>query len=334
MTPADIVRSALDAGLDAIAIADHNDTSWIDPVRQAALRTPLRVFPAVEVTARGGHLLAIFDLATPVQPMNEFLVKVGIDTAMRGRDDAIGEEFETVLEQATKQGAITVAAHVDSTNGFMETMTQGQHRIRTYRHPHLTALEVVKDKSISLFRDGRIPDYSQKRACLQSSDAHRLSDIGSRFTFVKMDLISLEGIRQALLDHTIRLAYASDAPQPTYPRITALSVDQGFFEGQTFRFHPNLNCLTGGKGTGKSTVVEFIRYVFDCLSPIPDFEFDAIGKIESLVGPGGWISVLCEDEYGREYTLARGADPAEPPRITDNATGTQTSTPFKPVCFS
>ena len=41
----------------------------------------------------------------------------------------------------------------------------------------------------------------------------------------------------------------------------------GFLDGATVRFNPNLNVLVGGRGAGKSTIIESLRYVLD-LEPI------------------------------------------------------------------
>jgi len=60
-TAEDIVNAAKQAGLDAIAITDHNTPRGIDFVRQAAANTGLVVFPGVEINAQGGHIIALFD---------------------------------------------------------------------------------------------------------------------------------------------------------------------------------------------------------------------------------------------------------------------------------
>src|SRR5215208_2606093 len=55
-TPADVVRIAQEANLDAIAITDHNSVSWCESVLRAAQESPLVVFPGVEISTSEGHL--------------------------------------------------------------------------------------------------------------------------------------------------------------------------------------------------------------------------------------------------------------------------------------
>src|SRR5438132_12132137 len=63
--PEEIVRMALAAGLDAMAVTDHNTGVWVDRMKAAAKGSGLVVFPGVEITAMGGernvHILAIRD---------------------------------------------------------------------------------------------------------------------------------------------------------------------------------------------------------------------------------------------------------------------------------
>jgi len=79
------VQRALDAGLEIIAITNHNSTAYIDLIRQAAQArtersecdTALTILPGVEVGTDSGrdgvHLLAIFDQDVPVEYVEERL---------------------------------------------------------------------------------------------------------------------------------------------------------------------------------------------------------------------------------------------------------------------
>lgn len=57
-TPADVVSAAVDAGLDGIAITNHDTLDGFEAVNR---RSPsfLTVIPGVEVTTTAGHLLAL-----------------------------------------------------------------------------------------------------------------------------------------------------------------------------------------------------------------------------------------------------------------------------------
>jgi DNA repair ATPase RecN len=45
--------------------------------------------------------------------------------------------------------------------------------------------------------------------------------------------------------------------------ITRIQVEGGFLDGLNLRFVPGLNVLIGGRGTGKSSIIELIRFCLD-----------------------------------------------------------------------
>jgi DNA repair ATPase RecN len=45
--------------------------------------------------------------------------------------------------------------------------------------------------------------------------------------------------------------------------IRSVKITGGFLDGHTFHFSPDLNCLLGGTGAGKSLLIEIIRFALD-----------------------------------------------------------------------
>jgi len=43
-----------------------------------------------------------------------------------------------------------------------------------------------------------------------------------------------------------------------YHKIKSLEIKNGFLDGMKIEFDYNLNCLISGRGTGKTTAIEFI----------------------------------------------------------------------------
>lgn len=105
-------------------------------------------------------------------------------------------------------------------------------------------------------------------ACLLSSDAHCARDVGLRghTTYLKMAVPGFDGIRKALLDPETRIRFEEEATIPA--AIAGLSFiptteeASGFFRDCTVGFSDNLTCLIGGRGSGKSAVIDALRFVF------------------------------------------------------------------------
>jgi hypothetical protein len=333
-----ILNEAISQKLEIVAITDHNDISNIEEAREYAKGKNISIFPGIEITAKGGHILAIFDLDYPVGRLDDFLPVVGITKELRGKHNALAEDFEVVLEKINEYGGLAIAAHADDKSGFLVSIPQGTHRIKIYSNRFLNGLELIDPDNIKKYSEGSIPNYSRKIACIQSSDSHDLSEIGRRFCYLKMDEVSLEGLRQALLDHEVKIRHMPDKVLFNFPRLKNIVATKGFFEDEVFDFHPNLNCIIGGKGTGKSLLIEFLRFAFEDVSNIDDIKRDHYGKIKDRLGDGGKIKVVCEDMNGDEYIIERELDPflefSSNSYVTMKLTGDKTIFPFKPFFFS
>ena len=110
---------------------------------------------------------------------------------------------------------------------------------------------------------------------------------------------------------------------PTSHKIKSISVDGGFLNGTTINFSDNLNCLIGGRGTGKTTVIEFIRYALG-QGFMPDVRIDPkkSRELERLIaanlGDNNVVTIKIETRLGLEYNVRRKGG-AESNRIQDKS---------------
>ncbi len=125
---------------------------------------------------------------------------------------------------------------------------------------------------------------SRKLGLYQTSDNRRrdFADLGKSTTWVKWAAPTAEALRQACLARESRLSQS--APQLPQVTITALDVSNSSFLGPIHvDFNPQFNALIGGRGTGKSTILEYIRWGL-CDSSIPnDGDAVDIARRERLV---------------------------------------------------
>lgn len=110
-------------------------------------------------------------------------------------------------------------------------------------------------------------------------------------------------------------ATSNPKPEPAEVRsgkahhlITQLEVESGFLDGVKLELVPGLNCLIGERGTGKTTVLEFLRFA---LKPESDSK-----KLKSLIKENlgsGLVRVGLTTKEGLRLTVERqgGAAAAE-----------------------
>ncbi|MEO7283129.1 TrlF family AAA-like ATPase [Gelidibacter sp.] len=108
---------------------------------------------------------------------------------------------------------------------------------------------------------------------------HGLDGIGTRFTWIKMgDTPSLEGLRQAFLLPDFRIKNDFDSPNLPYNLpdlwIKSITVSNSTITKDNvplkIDFNPQLTTIIGGRGSGKSSVLRFIRGLFNRTNDLAD----------------------------------------------------------------
>jgi ABC-type lipoprotein export system ATPase subunit len=120
-------------------------------------------------------------------------------------------------------------------------------------------------------------------------------------------------------------------------RLISLRVIGGFLDGLNLVFDTGLTCIIGARGTGKSTILELIRYCLDQL-PKKDLSPAARRRVDNLVAGnlgGGRVELEVETSDGVRYFITRAA--GEEPMVLDkerNPTGIKVAGFFRAEIFS
>jgi len=211
-TPQAIVSAAIASGLHAIAITDHNSAEGIERIRRVGIRKGLCVFPGLEISARGGHVLAIFDRDAPIEQLRHLLELLGFSEGERGQGYCeTGLWLDEVALRIEESGGLAIAAHVDRRpKGFLASDEPLRDKKRIHNSDHLGALEITVPATRALWNAGLMPDFPQKYACIQGSDAHEPKEIGRRPIYVDTPTINLAGLRLACREYETRLRFPED----------------------------------------------------------------------------------------------------------------------------
>ena len=293
---ATLIGKCRDLGIHAVAITDHHDMAFVSYVRDAATRETDRdgvvlppeerlvVFPGMELTLGVPcQALLIFDAGFPQDlfslAMTALAIKPAPDTARK-------------IAQVTRLG------HIDSLRALKETLDTHQYlRNRYIVFPHVgengefsLIRKGLADKYVdmpcvggfvdgSLDRvsrgtrniiDGKAQQWGSKRiACFQTSDS-RSEDhaaLGRATTWVKWAVPTAEALRQACLAQESRVTHLA----PRLPAVSVLGIavsNSSFLGPVDLQFNRQYNALIGGRGTGKSTILEYLRWAL-CDQPPP-----------------------------------------------------------------
>jgi PHP family Zn ribbon phosphoesterase len=212
VSPIEIVDAALARDMDAIAITDHNTVSAIDGIRQAAGNKNLNIFPGIELSTSGGHVIGLFDLNASVIQLENLLQQLGVMPDAEG-DGARLVDFpiEYVFQKIDREGGLAVAAHIERwPSGFLETKMSRKAKMNTHGSKYLSALEITISQNKALWNSGKMRGYPKKHACIQSSDAHSPDEIGRRSVYMRMHTVNLAGLKAAFTDYENSIVFSDD----------------------------------------------------------------------------------------------------------------------------
>ncbi len=110
--------------------------------------------------------------------------------------------------------------------------------------------------------EGKNHEYGQRKIGLfQTSDnrSNTFNVLGKHSSWVKWATPTAEALRQACLACDTRISHE----QPSLPAMVVSRIevsDSKFLNQIDLQLNPQFNCLIGGRGTGKSTMLEYLRW--------------------------------------------------------------------------
>lgn len=314
MTPEAIVRTAAQENLSIVAIADHNEISNVQAALDVAEELGILVVPAIELSTPEGHLLCYFET---IEALSAFHGRLKI-VERHTQTSRCQNGMHDCLNIAKSLGGFGILAHVDAGSG-LETKLPGAtpHKQDIISHEALLGIE-LKDSKSEVSYSKSDPDRArqgmgEKRisslglgerqylARILNSDSHTLNALGRnaindrKLTRYKMASPSFQSLRHALEEGDSRIRLENEIPNST-PFILGVALDGGYLSGQTIHFSQNLNCIIGGRGTGKSTTFEAVR----CLTGTDS----GAAVVDSSVWPNQ-LHLFWQDEAGTKHSLLR-----------------------------
>lgn len=276
-------------GVNAVAITDHHDLVFFPYIKAAAQNEvydngdpvnendKLIVFPGVELTLSNPpcQALLILDANFPEDQLIRVLHKLSIEQNPVSEPSTIPT---IAIPSDVVNGLRDLYAKLDSIDVLKGRYIVLPHTSRGHKgilrrdfYEHY-----VKMPCVSGYIDGAIPDdvglkniisgkdrnYGFRSiAVFQTSDNRKdtFEDLGTATTWVKWATPTAEALRQASLAKESRLSLT----EPILPQIflSKLSVTNSKFLGRIeLNLNQQYNALIGGRGTGKSTILEYLRW--------------------------------------------------------------------------
>ncbi len=313
------------AGISVGVITNHNkfDHDEFKALRKTAREKEIFLLPGVELSvndgANGIHTLIVFSddwLAKGQDYINQFLNVAFLGKTPDQYEKENGRSSLALIDTIKKledyhKDFFFVFAHVEDKSGLWHELDGGRlqemGKNEFFRRRTLAFQKVrthdVPDRKCRIKVQGWLDDVYP--AEVEGSDPKSIDQIGQgKACYLKIGDFTFEAVKYALLDHEHRLA---DKPQKyTHSHIQSVSFDGGVLDGKTINLSPELNTLIGIRGSGKSSILEAIRYAFDI--PFGEKALDKEYKsrlVEHVLGSGGKVTVQTVDRRGQQYEIRR-----------------------------
>ena len=311
ISPYDFVSAFAARGFDLIAVTDHNTGTFIDKAVAARnwIATEegknIAVLPGVELYVSPGiHLLAILPEGGSAS-ISDLLSLLGLPVHQHGdTTKLISKPVGDVARAVHERGGLLIGAHCNSTHGIVEEL-DGQARLEWLQA--VDALEINSGSTEE--RVAKTIDYVTNNLKLSipftfGSDSHdAASDCGGMW--VKMADPSVASLRQLIFEPELRISRTKPIALK-HGRIVGFTTTHGIYADERFRFSPNLNVILGGRGAGKSAVIDLLRFAFEAEPKAAD-EIEEVftRRIMGFLHSVGEVLVVAEGIDRETYLIAR-----------------------------
>ncbi len=297
-----IVAKCKELKIEMVAITDHWRVDSAAGLIGACERAGIVALPGFEANSESGgaHMLVIFPAGTPATDINAAIGACGDNVSPGCAPGTPGKSFSDICTAMTKRGALVIAPHVNTPSGILSAMS-GQALSLQWRCEDFQAAGVSPGQALSQQQrdvlENRTAEFERAHpvAVLHADDvchADRLPADGAT-SWIKMSTPSLEGLRVAVRTPDTRIR-TQDPESTPHARIRAIAWEGGFLDGLRLQLNESLTAIIGGRGTGKSTIIESLRYVLDIPAIAEKARADHTDFVRKVLRDSTTVSVLVE----------------------------------------
>lgn len=303
------------------AITNHNtfDLDEYQRIARKARRKDILVLPGVELGMRGGnstiHALVIFN-PDNLRADNDFISRFLNGVFPRGTPEegwATRKDIANCFEalEALNESYFIVFAHVESDNGLLNDMTktalQPIYELIGKETWERRVLGFQGVKSDMHWIEQKLPEGMPIPAFVEGSDPETSIDQVGREDhgkcFLKVSELSYHSVRFALRDHMLRVRRETPVGL-TRPCIHTVGISGGKRGAAFYNLSSNLNSLIGSRGSGKSLMIEALRWCLDLPLGGGDTAYK-LDLIHAFLDRGATVKVQGTTAEGKPFEISR-----------------------------
>lgn len=318
-TPKEIIAKSNEKKLALIALTDHHTAKNIDEIKAEAKSQDIAVISGIEFRTEYGnksvHIIGLFpdkhgntelnskalhDLVlSPLELSETKIIAKGREKKSGLSDEAAFKEgmflvqvdFKKAADKIHEYGGLVIVHAGSKVNSIENEMKHQGNSIKNvstlYDSLGTVKEELFKENYIDICEIRKEDDSEEfylktfNKPSITASDAHKLSDIGTKSVWIKANP-TFEGLKQVANESTRifigdippLLKRINENPQRyikkiSFAKLSTPPLDETWFENLEVELNPGLVAVIGNKGMGKSALADTIGLLGDT----PNYEY-------------------------------------------------------------
>ena len=308
-----LLEVCLEENIKVIGLADHGNVDGVEDIRNLLSEHEIVVFPGFEIASSEKiHLVCLFEEQETIKNLEHYLYDLGIDSSKGTLPSPHSADY--ILKKIHEKGGFVYAAHCTDDNGVLNQKLNNiwtNELLLAAQIP--TTIQSLKEKGEQAnYQILTNKDVAYKRripmALINAKDVEEPETLRqvNASCLIKMTKPSFSAFKQAFHDPESRVRLNSDISEQFYSRLESVIFVGGYLDGVEIDFSEHLNTIIGGRGTGKSTLIECIRYALD-LEPIGKQAREQHDKVVKSNLSAGQVRIRVKSaaKHGQSYLVSR-----------------------------
>jgi hypothetical protein len=300
-------------------VTNHNkfNIEEFKSIKKTAKKEDIFMMSGVELSvndgANGIHTLIVFNseewLKNEINYIQQFINETFSGQAnFENENSRSNDNLITTIEKLNKyqKSYFIILAHIEDESGFFKALDGG--RIIELSKNELFRNNVIGFQKVTKYDLTNWNKWLNNKlpAFVEGSDPKKIEDIGKgKESYIKIGDYNFEAVKFALQDKEYRVK-REEKPKTKNAYLKSISFDGGKLNGETIELSASMNNFIGVRGSGKSSIIESLRYGLDLEFSDKNADYRYKNKlIEQLLGSAGKITIKAFDNHNNEYLIER-----------------------------
>ena len=273
-----IAKKLIDNNIDIALITDHNTVKGYTKLKEAikivyndykkknTKCSCTSLILGVEISCSDmNHVVGIFDEHTLIKLdsfLKEYIMTYESGTYLNTYD---------VINKIKELKGFYYIAHINSSNILKNDFLSGAYKKKIFSDENMKIIGIA-DGSKIIAEENRLKNYTKRKfEFVIDSDSHSLDSLCEKYFWMKGTKCDFSIIKDLYRDTEIQLSLNKIEEPNTYIKGIAIrNIEENFLISKDFKknkekhmilsYSPSLNCIIGGRGTGKSTMLNILQF--------------------------------------------------------------------------